>query len=76
MHQRCAASVASNVEEGGCLSAMRRMVAGWLRGINLGQCAAFVMENGVDGDALLGFVQVPRPDIAMHGRCLLGPCCY
>ena len=55
---------------------MRRMVAGWLRGINLGQCAAFVMENGVDGDALLGFVQVPRPDIAMHGRCLLGPCCY
>ena len=61
---------------GGRLSQRRAQVAGWVRGINLGQCAAFVMENGVDGDALLGFVQVARPDIATHGRCLLGPCCY
>ena len=41
-------------------------VAAWLRGINLGQYAAFVVENEVDGYTLLDLVKVTRPQLTVE----------
>ena len=47
------------------LSQRFAQVAAWLRHINLGQYAAHVEENKVDGDTLLELVQVARPHAHM-----------
>jgi hypothetical protein len=45
------------------LSQLGAQVGEWLRGINLGQYAVFVVENEVDGYTLLDLVKVTRPQL-------------